>query len=88
MYLLGCVLHLQKRKVGSKGEIFPPKDIREKLGLRPGREIDLKVDGDKLVVQVLPKVREIISEPSSVEISLEEFHNFRRQLSKKAESTG
>ncbi len=77
---------LQKTKVGSKGEIFPPKEIREKLGLRPGTEIDMKVEDDKLIVQPIPRVKDLLKEPAQVEITLEEFHKFRRELSKKAES--
>jgi AbrB family looped-hinge helix DNA binding protein len=77
---------LQKTKVGSKGEIFPPKEIREKLGLQPGTELDLKVEDSKLIVQAIPKVNDLLKRPTKVEITLEEFHKFRRELSKKAES--
>jgi AbrB family looped-hinge helix DNA binding protein len=79
---------LQKAKVGSKGEIFPPKKIREKLGLRPGTELDFKVEDSKLIVQAIPKVNDLLNRrPTKVEITLEDFHKFRRQLSKKAESS-
>ena len=77
---------MQKGKVGSKGEIFPPKEIREKLGLRPGTVIDIKVEDDRLIVRPVPKVKDLLKEPSQVEITLEEFHKFRRELSKRAES--
>jgi AbrB family looped-hinge helix DNA binding protein len=78
---------LQKSKIGSKGEIFPPKEIRERLGLYPGTEIDLKVEDSKLIVRVIPKVNDLLKQPPLVEISLEEFHKFRKDLSKKAESS-
>lgn len=77
---------MQKGKIGSKGEIFPPKEIREKLGLRPGTEIDIKVEDRKLVVQPVLKVKDLLKEPAQVEITLEEFHKFRRELGRKAES--
>ena len=77
---------MQKSKIGSKGEIFPPKEIREKLGLLPGTEIRIKVDNDKLLVQPIPRVKDLLKEPAQIETSLEEFHRFRRELSKKAES--
>lgn len=77
---------MQKAKVGSKGEIFPPKEIREKLGLHPGTEIDIKVEDRKLIVQPVLKVKDLLKEPAQVEITLEEFHKFRRELSRKAES--
>ncbi len=77
---------MQKSKIGSKGEIFPPKEIREKLGLRPGVEIDLKVEDSKLIVRPIPRVNDLLKEPAQVEVTLQEFHKFRRELSKKAES--
>ena len=77
---------MQKSKIGSKGEIFPPKEIREKLGLRPGMEIDLKVEDSKLIVRPIPKVNDLLNEPTQVEVTLQEFRKFRRELSKKAES--
>ena len=80
------ISRLQKSKVGSKGEIFPPKEIREKLGLNPGTEIDFKVEDSRLIVRPIPKVRDILKEPARVTITLEEFHKSRRELSKKAES--
>jgi bifunctional DNA-binding transcriptional regulator/antitoxin component of YhaV-PrlF toxin-antitoxin module len=75
---------LQKTRVGSKGEIFPSKEIREKFGLLRGTELDLKVEDSKLIVQTIPKVNDL--QRTKVEITSEEFHKFRRRLSKKTES--
>ena len=77
---------MQKSKIGSKGEIFPPKDIRQKLGLMPGTEIDLKVEDSKLIVRPIPRVNDLLKAPAQVEETFEEFHRFRKELSKKAES--
>jgi AbrB family looped-hinge helix DNA binding protein len=77
---------LQKTRIGSKGEIFPPKEIREKLGLVPGTEVDLQIEDSKLIVRPIPKVIDLLKEPAKVTISLEEFHKSRRVLSKEAES--
>ena len=70
---------MQKGKVGSKGEIFPPKEIREKLGLRPGTVIDIEVENDRLIVRPVPKVKDLLKESAQIEITLEEFHKFRRE---------
>jgi AbrB family looped-hinge helix DNA binding protein len=77
---------MQKTRVGSKGEIFPPKEIREKLKLNPGTELDLRVEDSKLIVKPIRSVNDLLKQPALVNISLEEFHKFRRELSKKAES--
>lgn len=79
-------IHLQKTKVGSKGEIFPPKEIREKLGLTPGTAVELKIEDSKLMIRPIPSVNELLKRPAAVHITLEEFHKSRRELSKKAES--
>lgn len=73
-------------RVGSKGELFPPKKIREKLGLRAHEKVVYKVEDGKLVVEPVPNLEDVLREPSSVEITLEKFHGFRRELSRKAEA--
>lgn len=77
---------ISKGRVGSKGELFPPKEIREMLGLRPHVKVLYRVEEGRLLVEPIPSLEEILEEPPSVEITLEEFHNFRRELSKGAES--
>jgi len=77
---------MQKSRVGSKGELFPPKDIREKLGLRPHTKVIYKIEKGRLLVEPVPTLEEVLKDPPAVEITLEEFHGFRRELSRKAES--
>lgn len=77
---------MSKSRVGSKGELFPPKEIREKLGLRAHAKVIYKIEGGRLIVEPVPNLEEVLKEPPSVEITLEEFHGFRRELSRKAES--
>lgn len=77
---------MQKSRVGSKGELFPPKNIREKLGLQPHTPVIYKIEDDRLIVEPIPSLQEVFNEPSAIEITLEEFHKHRKELSKKAES--
>ncbi len=77
---------MSKSRVGSKGELFPPKEIRESLGLKPHVRVIYKVEEGRLLVEPIPSLEEILKEPPSVEVTLKEFHDFRRELSKKAES--
>ena len=77
---------MQKSRVGSKGELFPPKKIREKLGLRAHARGIYKIEDGRLVVESVPSLEEVLKEPPSVEIALEEFHKHRKELSRKAES--
>jgi len=77
---------MQKSRVGSKGELFPPKEIREKLGLRVHTRVIYKIEDGRLVVEPVPNLEEVINEPPSVEITLARFHKHRKELSGKAES--
>ena len=72
-------------RVGSKGELFPPKEVREKLGLRPGMRVIYRVEDGRLVVEPVPSLEDVLEKPSEVEVSLEEFYRFRRKLSREAE---
>jgi len=72
--------------VGSKGELFPPKEIREKLGLHPHKRVIYKIEDDKLIVEPIPSIQEVFQEPSAIEITLQDFHKHRKEVSKKVES--
>jgi bifunctional DNA-binding transcriptional regulator/antitoxin component of YhaV-PrlF toxin-antitoxin module len=72
--------------VGSKGELFPPKEMREKLGLKACSKVIFKVESGVLIVEPVPTIKEILQEGTSVEITLEEFFEDRRELSRLAEA--
>ncbi|MBD3353148.1 MAG: hypothetical protein GF364_16825 [Candidatus Lokiarchaeota archaeon] len=72
-------------KIGSKGEIFPPKELREKLGLHKDQPILLTLQGDKLIIRKVDSLEEILSNPSKVTISSHAWKQFRKTLSEDAE---
>jgi len=71
--------------VGSKGELFPSKEIREKLKLNAHTKVIYKIEAGRLIVEPISSLQEVLKEKPSVEITLEEFHKHRRELSTKAE---
>jgi len=77
---------MPESRVGSKGELFPPKEIREKLGLRAHARVIYKIEEGRLVVEPVPRLEEVLKDPPSVEVTLDELHEFRKNLSKKAET--
>ena len=77
---------MQESRVGSKGELFPPKEMREKLGLKACSKIIFKIESGRLIVEPVPTIKEILQEGTSVEITLEEFYKDRRALSRLAET--
>lgn len=38
------------QKVGIKGQVVIPKELRERVGLHPGTEVSFAQDGDRVVV--------------------------------------
>lgn len=76
---------MQESRVGSKGELFPSKEIREKLKLTAHSKVIYKIESGRLIVEPIPSLKEVLEENSSVEITFEEFCKQRKELSMKAE---
>jgi len=76
---------MQQSRVGSKGELFPSKEIREKLKLTAHTKVIYKIEAGRLIVEPIPTLKEVLEEKPSVEITFEEFHKQRKELSTKAE---
>ncbi len=73
-------------RVGSKGELFPPKELREKIGLKPHMKVLYKVQDGKLIVVPIPSIEDVLKEPKPVKIKAKEFYEFRKELSRSMES--
>ncbi|WP_245698988.1 AbrB/MazE/SpoVT family DNA-binding domain-containing protein [Halopelagius longus] len=59
-------------KVDSKGRIVLPKEVRERLGITPGTEVDIREEDGKAVVEpeddpdeVLERMEQLVAETSS-----------------------
>jgi AbrB family looped-hinge helix DNA binding protein len=37
-------------RIGAKGQVVIPKDLRERAGLHPGSEVQFLLDGDRVVL--------------------------------------
>lgn len=61
-------------KVGSKGELFPPKSIRGQIGLKKGDQVLYRVVSGKLIVEKIKTSREILSTKGKIEASIEELN--------------
>jgi len=71
-------------KVGSKGELFPPKALRSKIGLKAGQNVIYRVVHGRLIVEKLLTIDEVLAKPSRVTVSFEELKKDRLQLSEDA----
>ncbi|RLE28676.1 MAG: AbrB/MazE/SpoVT family DNA-binding domain-containing protein [Acidobacteria bacterium] len=44
-------------QVTSKGQVTVPVEIRERLGIQPGTEVEFEIDGDAVVLRKAPGSR-------------------------------
>lgn len=71
---------MSQGKVGSKGELFPPKELRERIGLKEGEPVLYRVVQDRLIVEKLYSVEEILQKPAKVTLTPEEIKRDRERL--------
>ncbi len=69
--------------VGPRGELLPPKKIRDMLGLKPGTKVVYWVKDNKLMVEAVPRLEDLLRRNPVIEITLDEFHRFRKKFSEK-----
>ena len=67
-------------KIGSKGEIFPPKEVRDYLGLNKDQKILMKLYSNRIIVQKIDSLEEILSEPTNVKISYHAFKSIKSEF--------
>ena len=72
-------------KVGSKGELFPSKKIREAIGLKKNQKIKYSVVHGRLIIEKILDPIILLSQSPKVNISLNEFKKDRLKLSKELE---
>lgn len=67
-------------KIGSKGEIFPPKEIRERLGFAPDQVVVVTTIGNKMIVRKITSPLETLKEPPKGKITYQALKKFRQSL--------
>jgi antitoxin PrlF len=40
-----------KHRVGAKGQVVIPKDLRERTGLHPGADVEFELDGQRVSIK-------------------------------------
>ncbi|MCD6514021.1 MAG: hypothetical protein J7L07_03780 [Candidatus Odinarchaeota archaeon] len=69
-------------KVGKKGEIYTSKRIRKIAGLKaPGEVIAIAKEGE-LIIKTLKSIKEFLSEPPLMKISVEEAEKISEEAQK------
>ena len=55
-----------KRKIGSKGQVVIPKDVRQYVGVEPGSEVIFEVREDEVVLKPSRAPADIVEEYVSI----------------------
>ena len=55
-----------KRTINEKGQIVIPKDIRVKMGLKRGTEVELNLEDGKIIIEVKNKPKDIVNDFANV----------------------
>jgi bifunctional DNA-binding transcriptional regulator/antitoxin component of YhaV-PrlF toxin-antitoxin module len=66
--------------VGKKGELFPPKEIRELIGLKRGGKVIYQVQNSKLIVEPVSDIVTAIKMPKFAKTTVKEFEKERKKL--------
>jgi AbrB family looped-hinge helix DNA binding protein len=86
-------------KVGAKGQVVIPKEIRDRIGIRPGDEVSFEADGDEVrvrrvtddhAIQVnrIKALRGIWTDGGGTDALIEERRREREREERKAEDRG
>ncbi len=77
--------HGVRGRVGSKGELLPPKKLRDEVGLRPRADVLYRTEEGRLAVEPVPALRDVLRELPEVVIAPAAIRALRSKLSRKAE---
>jgi bifunctional DNA-binding transcriptional regulator/antitoxin component of YhaV-PrlF toxin-antitoxin module len=69
-------------KVGKKGEIFTSSDIRKRAKIKEGGRVKASVVGNKLIIEAIPSVREILSREPGLRMTTKEFEKLSEEYQK------
>jgi AbrB family looped-hinge helix DNA binding protein len=51
-----------KAKIDSRGRIYLPKGVRERLSLKPGEKVYIKINGESLIVYTVKAIKKQLAE--------------------------
>jgi bifunctional DNA-binding transcriptional regulator/antitoxin component of YhaV-PrlF toxin-antitoxin module len=76
---------VERKNVGSKGEILPSKKLREKVGLKAGDPIEIKAKGNTIIVKSAPDPIQELNGILDVDLTIKDLKKIaERQAVKEA----
>jgi len=69
-------------KVGKKGEIFTNADLRRRANIKEGGKVKATVVGNKLIVEALPTLEELLKLPPIIRTTTKEIEKNSEEIQK------
>jgi bifunctional DNA-binding transcriptional regulator/antitoxin component of YhaV-PrlF toxin-antitoxin module len=69
-------------KVGKKGEIFTSSDLRKKANIKEGGKVKASVVGNKLIIEAIPSIEELLQRQSNLKTTTKEFERISEEIQK------
>lgn len=68
-------------KVGSKGELYPPKKIRDEIGLKPEVQVEFIVTPNgELIIRKIEKLEDILKLKPIAKVKQDEFEELSEPM--------
>lgn len=69
-------------KVGKKGEIYVTKKLRKKIGIVNGGFVKVLVKDNKLIIEPIPRIEDLIKEKRIIELTSQEAEKISEEMQK------
>ncbi|MFQ6120975.1 MAG: AbrB/MazE/SpoVT family DNA-binding domain-containing protein [Methanosarcinales archaeon] len=73
-----------KSRVGPKGELYPPMQIRKKAGIECKDEIIFIAKEGEIIIRKVPNPIDLLNKPALISVTCEEFEKESKEMQEKA----
>ena len=67
-------------KVGKNGEIFTNAELRKRANIKEGGRVKANVVGDKLIIEAIPSIEEILKLPPVMHATTKEIEKMSEEI--------
>lgn len=71
---------VERKTVGSKGEVLPSKRLREMVGLKPGDPIEIRAEGGTIIIRPAPDPLEGLNGVLDTNLTIRELKRLAEDL--------
>ncbi|AKV73349.1 MULTISPECIES: AbrB/MazE/SpoVT family DNA-binding domain-containing protein [Metallosphaera] len=67
-------------RVGKKGELYLPKALRQKTRIKVNSEVEVRIERDRIIIDVIPSLEDLLSKRKTVKLTPEEFEEISEEV--------